>query len=234
MPHSAQIIAHKRIQQATKTVLEKLPYLLHSDDTEISIADKCHQLLCELGYPKTWYYDCPALVLLGSRSCLSISGKLYRPSQEKIGTMNVITVDLSPLDNDTWGDCSRSFTFEFGSFTATPKTLECKNALHFLQHLQQEMMAAIKPTTTFGQLFEWTNVRIRESGFVNLDYRNNVGHSIATTRENRQFIEANNQMPLGEASFFSFEPFIRLKGGKWGFKHEDIFYFNDDERLEIL
>ena len=66
------------------------------------------------GITKTWYYACPALVLLGSRSCLSISGKVYEPSDEKVGSENLVTIDLSPLSNKIWGDCSRSFVVESG------------------------------------------------------------------------------------------------------------------------
>jgi len=96
------------------------------------------------------------------------------------------------------------------------------------------MLKLVRPQTTFGQLFDWANMRIRQNGFVNLDYRNNVGHSIATDRDQRQFIETNNKALLADVPFFSFEPFIRLKGGKWGFKHEGIFYFNDQGLLEEL
>ena len=234
MPTEQQITTHRKAQAAAKSVLDKLPALITAEDTEQSIATKAHDMLIALGYPETWYYHCPALVLLGSRSCLSVSGKDYQPSDEKVGSANLVTVDLSPTDDQYWGDCARSFAIEHGKVTVKPTLLEFKNGMHFVEQLQQQMMRIARPEISFGQLFDWANVRIRESGFVNLDYRNNVGHSIAISREERQFIQTNNTIRLGDAPFFSFEPFVRLKGGNWGFKHEDIFFFNQAGILEKL
>jgi Xaa-Pro aminopeptidase len=234
MPSNQQITEHRKAQDAAKSVLKRLPEVITARDTEQSIARKAHDLLCQLGYRETWYYECPALVLLGSRSCLSISGKAYQPSLEEVGSSNLITIDLSPMHEDYWGDCARSIPIENGKATTSPKLLELKNGMHFLEQLQEKMMKFVRPETSFGQLFDWANVRIRESGFVNLDYRGNVGHSIATSRDERQFIESDNAVKIGDLPFFSFEPFVRLKGGNWGFKKEDIFFFNQAELLERL
>ncbi len=212
----------------------RLPVLLQTEAAELSIATKAQQLLRELGYPHTWYYECHALVLLGSRSCLSISGKHYQASDEKIGGKNLVSIDLSPLHNTIWGDHSRTFAFEFGAYVEEPKTLEYKNGLQFQKQLQKEMMQWVKPSTSFHSLFNWANVRIRESGFVNLDFRSNVGHSIAPELEERQYIQLNNHALLGTVDFFSFEPFVRLKGGNWGFKQEDIYFFDAVGNLELL
>jgi Xaa-Pro aminopeptidase len=234
MPTSNQISEHRKAQDAAKSVLERLPEVITARDTEQSIANKAHEMLRELGYPDTWYYHCPALVLLGSRSCMSVSGKTYQASDELVGKSNLITIDLSPTREQYWGDCARSFPVENGKVAIRPETLEFNNGIRFLEQLHLKMLNLVMPETTFGQLFEWTNVCIRESGFVNLDYRSNVGHSIATRKEDRQFIEANNPVQLGSIPFFSFEPFVRLKGGNWGFKHEDVFFFNQAGKLEVL
>ncbi|MFZ6752942.1 M24 family metallopeptidase [Undibacterium sp. Dicai25W] len=234
MPTELEISQHRQVQTAAKSTLARLENLITADDTEKSIARKAHELLAEQGYPDTWYYNCPALVLLGSRSCVSISGREYEPRDEPVGISNLITIDLSPVHNKAWGDCARSFAIENGKVTKTPQLLEFKNGLGFLEQMHAQMLKLVRPQTTFGQLFDWANMRIRQNGFVNLDYRNNVGHSIATDRDQRQFIETNNTTLLADVPFFSFEPFIRLKGGKWGFKNEGIFYFNDQGVLEEL
>jgi Xaa-Pro aminopeptidase len=234
MPTALQIAEHRKAQNAAKSVLDRLPEVITARDTEQSIATKAHEMLRELGFPDTWYYHCPALVLLGSRSCLSVSGKAYQPSDEIVGLSNLITIDLSPTHEQYWGDCARSFPVEHGRVAIRPENIEFKNGIKFLEQLHQKMLRQVHPDTSFGQLFEWSNVCIRESGFVNLDYRSNVGHSIAARKEDRQFIEANNQVKLGDIPFFSFEPFVRLKGGNWGFKHEDVFFFNQAGMLEVL
>ena len=234
MPDILQIQAHQKVQHCAKTVMEQLPHLLVAEDSEYTIAAKAYQLLCEQGLTETWYYNCPALVLAGTRSCLSISGREYQASQEKLGGKNLISIDLSPSLDTVWGDFSRTFAFEFGSYVEHAKTLEYQNGLSFLRKLHEEMCNWVRPNTSFHQLFQWANVRIRESGFVNLDFRTNVGHSIEVQRERRQYIQANNHQLISSVDFFSFEPFIRLKGGHWGFKHEDIYYFGEDDKLICL
>lgn len=103
---------YKKVQSIAKTVLIEIESYITEDKSEKEIASACKTLLEKHGINKTWYYDCPALVLLGSRSCTSISGREYIPSDEKVGKNNLITIDLSPLDNEIWGDCSRSFVVE--------------------------------------------------------------------------------------------------------------------------
>lgn len=233
-PDLRTIEQYRQIQDAAKKVLRELPSQLSIHDTEASIASKAVTMLAELDYHETWYYDCPAQVLLGSRSCLSISGRQYSPQNEAIGGKNLISIDLSPKVGDIWGDCSRTFAFEFGTWVENPKTREYLNGFQFQQYIHAELMRWLKPHHTLHQLFDWANVRIREKGFVNLDFRGNVGHSIVTHRDDRHFIQADDHTQLGDILFFSFEPFVRVKGGHWGFKHEDIYYFNEQEQLVCL
>ncbi len=96
------------------------------------------------------------------------------------------------------------------------------------------MQEIVCPEMKFHELYEWTNDRIKTSGFENLDFLGNVGHSIATHRSDRQYIEAANHKRLGDVPFFTFEPHVREVGGRWGFKREDIFYFNESSRVEVL
>jgi Xaa-Pro aminopeptidase len=219
---------------AAKTVLSRLPSQLTIYDTEATIAQKAVQMLAQLGYSDTWYYDCPAQVLLGSRSCLSISGKSYEPHNEPLGGSNLVSIDLSPMKGNVWGDYSRTFAYELGLWVEHPKTREYQNGFQFQHYIHQELIHWLKPHHTLHQLFEWANVKIREKGFVNLDFRGNVGHSLALTRDERHFIQADDHTPLGDIMFFSFEPFVRVKGGHWGFKHEDVYYFDDQDKLQKL
>lgn len=96
------------VQSIAKNVLFQLGSLITSDSTEKSILSLAKQLLEDSGIIETWYHNIPALVLLGERSCLSISGKDYFPSDESVGSNNLVTVDLSPCIGNVWGDCARS------------------------------------------------------------------------------------------------------------------------------
>ena len=234
MPLDSSIAEHHEVQSAAKSVLAGLASKISASDTEQSIAEIAYRELCALGFPETWYYKCPAFVLSGSRSCLSISGREYVPNSEAIGQLNLVTVDLSPMRNDRWGDCARSFYIEGGQVVVEPAAPELASGKQFLQVLHTEMQNTVYPEMKFQELYDWANERIRINGFENLDFLGNIGHSIATRREDRQYIEAQNIRQLKAVPFFTFEPHVREVGGKWGFKHENIFYFNQDGRIEKL
>jgi len=58
--------------------------------------------------------------------------------------------------------------------------------------------------------------------------------TIVRYRADRRYIEMKNHVPLGAVDFFTFEPHVRAAGQSWGFKHEDVFFFDADGRLEEL
>src|SRR5690349_20681993 len=89
---------HRAVQRIARQVLADLAPTICASDTEFAIAQRAVASLRSRGIMETWYHNCPALVLLGSRSCLSISGRDYVPAQEPVGReTNLVTVDLSPM-----------------------------------------------------------------------------------------------------------------------------------------
>lgn len=225
---------HDAVQGIAKSVLSELGPTLSPYDTEYSIMSRAKRLLAARGVTETWYYDCPALVLLGQRSCLSISGRNYVPSQEPVGEFNVVSVDLSPKLEGVWGDCARTFLVEHGAYTAAPETAEFKLGIEVQLALHQAMLSFATPTTTFEELFAFGNSKIRCLGFENLDFQRNLGHSIESRRDDRLYIESGARTTLGSVAFFTFEPHIRKIGSTWGFKHEDIYYFASGQRLHAI
>jgi Xaa-Pro aminopeptidase len=216
---------HRAIQLVAREVLADLAPTIGAADTELSIAERATEALRSRGVTETWYHNCPALVLLGSRSCLSMSGRDYVPAREPVGQTNLVTVDLSPLRAGARGDCARSFFIENGRATAQPLDAELARGKAFLESLHAAMPAFVDRSTSFHELFEWANARIVSAGFENLDFRGNVGHSLATGGEHRRFIEAGSEVRAGDVPFFTFEPHVRAVGGRWGFKHENVFFF---------
>ena len=65
-------------------------------------------------------------------------------------------------------------------------------------------------------------------GYMNLDFRGNLGHTIEKHLNDRRYIEANNETLLGDCNMFTFEPHIRQTNDTWGFKMENIYYFEND------
>jgi Xaa-Pro aminopeptidase len=224
---------HRALQAVAKAVLSEIAASITAESTERSICETATKMLVERGTPETWYYACPALVLLGSRSCTSVSGRNYVPSDEAVGQLNLVTIDLSPRLGPFWGDCARSIFVENGIARHAPTSEEFLCGHRLILQLHAEMQHFAKPTTTFGELHTFANERIAAAGFENLDFLGNVGHSIVSRLEDRCFIEPGNQRRLGEVPCFTFEPHIRAAGGRWGFKHENIYYFNHGHIEEL-
>jgi Xaa-Pro aminopeptidase len=222
------------VQAIARSVLAELGGSIGPSDTERSIAARATTLLADRGIHETWYYDCPALVLLGSRSCLSVSGRDYSPGDEQVGRLNVVTVDLSPLRDGVWGDCARSFAIEDGRWTNTPATGELERGIQVEALLHQAIRKFAEPNTSFEDLFEFGNAEIERHGFENLDFLGNLGHSIALRREERCYVERGNTRRLDSIACFTFEPHVRAIGGTWGFKHEEIYFFDTTQRLSTL
>lgn len=219
---------HKHVQAIAKEVHARLESFITPDATEASIARKAIDLLAVLGVTETWYHNVPAFVLLGSRSCLSISGRDYEPSNERVGDINLITIDLSPKIGQVWGDCARSFVVEGGQVTQNPNLPEFISGFGIEKALHAEMIEFVSPRTKFSDLFEFTNARIKQYGYENLDFLGNVGHSIEVRTSDRRFVDSRCHESLGDVALFTFEPHIRKVDSQWGFKHEEIYYFNED------
>ena len=224
---------HQSVQSIARLVLEEMPSYITAQDTEASIAMKAKELMALHGIHQTWYYDCPAFVLLGSRSQLSISGREYVPSDELVGEYNLVTIDLSPALGEGLGDCTRSFCIEDGRAVNLPTSAEFLRGVLAEQTLHAELRQIARPDMTGAELFDWANARIKALGFSNLDFLGNVGHSIAARREDRFFIEQGQTQRLGDLLCFTFEPHIACDG-RWGFKHEEIYAFDADGLLNPI
>ena len=77
------------------------------------------------------------------------------------------------------------------------------------------------------------NDYIISHGFINLDFLGNLGHSIVKNKDDRVYIEKGNQCKLKEVNFFTFEPHIGIKNSVYGYKKENIYYFENDKLLEL-
>ena len=95
------------------------------------------------------------------------------------------------------------------------------------ENLHNELLSFATPQTTFEELYLFINEFITTNGYINLDFMGNLGHSIVTDKNDRIYIENGNKAPLGNIKYFTFEPHIAVKGSKYGFKKENIYYFKN-------
>ena len=215
-------------------MLAELAADIRADSTEASIAAAARGMLAARGYPGTWYHGCPALVLLGDRSCLSISGRAYRPADEPVGQFNLVTVDLSPCDGALWGDCARSYCVEDGVVVQSPRDAELMAGLRMQLRIHEALREMARPATTIDDVCSMAAAILRDEAYENLDFHQNFGHTIVETRDARAWVEPGNRTTLADVGLFTFEPHVRAIAGRWGFKHEDIYYIDSSGRLAVL
>ena len=189
-----------------------------------------------LGATSFWYWDIGAFIFSGDETTISVSGKHYQTADKIIKENDIITVDLSPQVGNVWGDYARTIIIENGVVVSDINKIsnaEWKSGLLMEDKLHSELLSFATPETTFEELYLYINKFITANGFINLDFLGNLGHSIATCKDKRIYIEKGNKTHLGSVKYFTFEPHIAVKGSKFGFKKENIYCFENAALKEI-
>ena len=192
--------------------------------------------MLELGADSFWYWNIGAFCFSGDETALSVSGREYQTPDRLIAENDIITIDLSPQRENIWGDYARTILVEEGQVVPSMTLIKnpvWKQGLQMEQQLHTELLRIVDSSTTFEGLYYHMNQYILQHGFCNLDFMGNLGHSIVKNKANRIYIERGNTKKLSEAHLFTFEPHIGKKDSKWGYKQEDIYYF-DNGFLKVL
>lgn len=196
----------------------------------------CEEKMLALGADSFWYWDVGAFCFAGEDTTVSVSGKNYQTSDRRIQENDIITIDLSPQCGQIWGDYARTIILEKGQVTdeiSTIKNAEWKAGLQMEDLLHAELKRFATPDTSFEELYYHINEMIRQNGFENLDFMGNLGHSIVQRKGDRIYIEKGNTAKLSAVSLFTFEPHICRNGGKYGYKKENIYYWEDGTLCEL-
>ncbi|MCA9092700.1 MAG: aminopeptidase P family protein [Planctomycetaceae bacterium] len=226
--------SYRSIQTVAKSTLVELQKTIRVGETERTIARRAVELLKHAGIEETWYYACPAFVLAGERSTLSISGRDYRPADVRPREVDLVSIDLSPCRGSIWGDCARTYCLEAGKYVADPASPEFRQGLEVESLLHKQLKEIASPEMTFSELFLRMNRVIADLGFENLDAFSNLGHSLERNLADRKYIDEQNHLALGSVGFFTFEPHLRAVGSLWGFKHENVYFFDVEGVLQEL
>ncbi len=237
-----QIERHLRVQNIARATIQHLKGFIGAGVTEAEIAHTADQFMRQNGITNFWYYDIGAFVLVGKRTPLSLSGRDYTgPTQEVVGEEDIVTVDLAPAIDNTWGDLARTLIISGGKVVATDVSElkaavseEYRLGMSVEEQLHAALLATVTEKMTFDEIYRRMNAQITAQGFENLDFHGNLGHTIVEDRANRTFIEAGDAAIVGSAGLFTFEPHIRrIDTGKYGFKRENIYYFHEG-KLHVL
>lgn len=226
---------YTEVQNIAKKTIEFIKDNIQAGMTLVEVRHLCETKMLELGADSFWYWDVGAFVFAGDETTLSVSGKEYITSERIIAENDIITIDLSPQNGDVWGDYARTIIIENGKVVENDNVsnAEWKNGLLMEEYLHEVMCKFVTPQTTFEDLYYYINGIIEEKGYINLDFMGNLGHSIVRQKSDRVYIEKGNHISLGDVSYFTFEPHISVPDSKYGYKRENIYYFDNGEIKEL-
>ena len=219
------------VQKIAKETIEYIKTEIRPGILLTEVRRLCEEKMMLLGADSFWYWDIGAFVFAGDETTVSASGKEYTTSERVIEFNDIITIDLSPQIGDTWGDYARTIIIENGCVVKSVDTIKCdewRDGLLMEGKLHKKMKEIVNPHMTFEDLYFRMNEYIKAEGYINLDFMGNLGHSIVHRKDDRIYIEKGNNTKLGEVSCFTFEPHISVRGSKYGYKREDIYFFDND------
>lgn len=233
--HATDAMDYPQVQNIAKETMKYAKQHIVAGMNLLDIRKMCEDKMLELGADSFWYWDVGAFVFAGDETAVSVSGADYVTSNRIIDQTDIVTIDLSPQNKDTWGDYARTIIIQDGAAVEMDSidNDEWKNGLLMEEVLHNELLKFAKPETTFEELYYHMNEMIIEKGFINLDFMGNLGHSIVRKKEDRIYIEKGNTSCLGEVLFFTFEPHISIPDSKYGYKKENIYYFENGELKEL-
>ena len=226
---------YTEVQDIAKKTIEFIKDNIQPGMALVEVRHLCERKMLELGADSFWYWDVGAFIFAGDETTLSVSGKEYTTSGRVIAENDIITIDLSPQNGDTWGDYARTIIIENGKVVEDDNVsnAEWKNGLLMEEYLHEVMCKFVTPQTTFEELYYYINSIIEEKGYINLDFMGNLGHSIVRQKSDRVYIEKGNKISLGNVSYFTFEPHISVRDSKYGYKRENIYYFDNGILKEL-
>ena len=196
----------------------------------------CEDYLLENGADSFWYWDVGVFIFAGDETALSVSGKDYQAADRIIQKDDIITIDLSPQRNNIWGDYARTLVFEDGVLCDEIEKIkrdEWRNGLQMEEYLHQALVDVGAPDMTFEELYYYMNELIVKEGFINLDFLGNLGHSIVKDKKDRIYTEKGNRKRLSDVRMFTFEPHISIPNSQYGYKKEDIYYFENGRLIRL-
>ncbi len=196
----------------------------------------CENYLLENGADSFWYWDVGAFIFSGDETAVSVSGRDYMVTDRTVQENDIITIDLSPQKNNIWGDYARTLVFENGVLcneTDRIKNDEWRRGLQMEEYLHKALIDMAAPDMTFEELYYFMNDLIVKKGFLNLDFLGNLGHSIVKNINDRIYIEKGNHKKLSDVEMFTFEPHISIPESKYGYKREDIYYFDNGKLIKL-
>lgn len=234
MTNQNNIPTIRKAQNIATKAMDDIVTFIKLGMTEAQIAQEARRLMDQMGAQSYWYYDVAALVLVGERTGLSTSGRHYQSSAIEVQEGDLITIDLSPVVEEAWGDYARSIFVTNGKASYNPQEGTAhEKAIHTLNAIHDLLVKVATPDMSTHHLWEKITDFISQSGFQNADFRGNLGHTVEKTLNARRYLEKDCDIKLSDLGPFTFEPHIMPSAGGQGYKREDIYYFEASKLIRV-
>lgn len=227
---------YSEVQKIAKDTIEYIKNEIHTGVKLTEVRRLCEDKMLALEADSFWYWDVGAFVFSGDETTVSVSGREYVTSDRLIAADDIITIDLSPQNDNIWGDYARTVILKDSKVVDDISSIrndEWRNGLLMEEELHAELLRFATPQTTFEELYFHINQLITDRGFINLAFLGNLGHSIVKDKNDRIYTEKGNTAPLSSVDYFTFEPHISVKGSKYGYKKENIYYFSGGKLRDL-
>ena len=144
---------YKDVQQIAKDTIDFAKKNIKPGMKLLDIRKLCEQKMLELGADSFWYWDVGAFVFAGDETTVSVSGKQYVTSDRIINENDIVTIDLSPQNDNIWGDYARTIILENGVVVdkADVNNVEWRNGLQMEDGLHKELLEFANIETTFEE-----------------------------------------------------------------------------------
>lgn len=224
------------MQNLNRATMEYISSVITPGMNLMEVRDLCESFMLSHGADSFWYWDVGAFVFSSDKTAISVSGREYKTDDAVIASNDIITIDLSPQNNNIWGDYVRTLIVENGKVVTDISSIQneqWRQGLQMEEYLHEAMHDFVDSNTTFEDLFYFINGEISRKGYVNLDFLGNLGHSIVREKSKRIYIEKGNATKLSDVEAFTFEPHIGLPDSVYGFKKENIYCFDNGKLVEL-
>ena len=160
---------YSEVQKIAKETIEYIKTKIVTGMNLLDIRKLCEEKMLESGADSFWYWDIGAFVFSGDETTISVSGREYTTSDRIIAPDDIITIDLSPQNNNLWGDYARTIIIENGKVADDINSIgndEWRNGLLMEEELHKELLNFAAPDTTFEELYfhtgcpDYTSCRI--------------------------------------------------------------------------
>ena len=217
-------------QQIAKEAISEMHGIIKVGMSEAEIERIICEIMTKKGSQYWWYHGVGALVLLGKRSRVSMSARDYKPDPDnRVAENDIITIDCSPTVDRYWGDYTRTIFMEDGEVAPEDRPSHKENieGLETEFAIHRALVEECNPDMTYEEIFYRLNGKIKDLGYVNLDYHGNLGHSIEFDEWDRYYLEKGSTKTIREVGKpFTLEPHIALPETGHGFKRENIYYID--------